>query len=71
MDELQLIRQADRIAREQGLTQAEWSRKAGFDEFGKKLSNTFRRGDCKLDTFLRMLEPLGYEVEITKTMEND
>ena len=74
MDARQLIVQADRIAREQGLNQARWSREAGFDEFGKRISNAFRRGDCYLDVLSRMLSPLGYEIEIVKneeTNEND
>ena len=70
----ELINQADRIAREQGFTQAQWCRDAGFDEFGKRISNAYRRGDCYLETFYRMLAPLGYEAVIVKaeeTIEND
>lgn len=67
MDARQLISEADGIAREQGLTQAEWSRRAGFDEFGKLVSNTFRRGNCKLSVFAQLLRPLGYEIRIEKT----
>ena len=66
MDARDLITQADEIARGQGLTQAEWCRRAGFDELGKMVSNTFRRGNCKLTTFTRLLAPLGYEVRIVK-----
>lgn len=67
MEARDLITQADEIARGQGLTQAEWCRRAGFDELGKMVSNTFRRGNCKLTTFTRLLAPLGYEVKIVKT----
>lgn len=67
MDARQLISQADQIAREHGLTQAEWCRRAGFDEFGKLVSNTHRRGNCKLSVFAQLLKPLGYEITITKT----
>lgn len=59
--------EADRIASDQGLTQAEWCRRSGFDEFGKMISNTFSRGDCKLSSFIRMLKPLGYEISIVKS----
>lgn len=69
MDARQLIIQADRIAREQGFTQARWCREAGFDEFGKRISNAYRRGDCDLETFSRMLAPLGYEAVIVKAEE--
>lgn len=66
MDARQLISQADRIAREQGMTQAEWCRRAGFDEFGKLISNAHRRGNCKLSVFARLLKVLGYEIAIVK-----
>ena len=67
----ELINQADRIAREQGFTQAQWCRDAGFDEFGKRISNAYRRGDCFMDVLLKMLSPLGYELKIVKTIEHD
>jgi len=66
MDARHLITEADRIRSEQNLTQAEWCRRAGFDEFGKLVSNTFNRGNCKLSVFLQLLDPLGYEVKIVK-----
>lgn len=62
----QLISQADKLARDQGMTQAEWCRRAGFDEFGKLVSNTHKRGNCKLSVFVQLLKPLGYEVVIVK-----
>ena len=66
MDARQLIVQADEIRRDEGMTQAEWCRRAGFDEFGKLISNTFRRGNCKLSVFLQLLRVLGYEIQIVK-----
>ena len=66
MDARQLIVQADEIRRDEGMTQAEWCRRAGFDEFGKLVSNTFRRGNCKLSVFAQLLKPLGYEIRIVK-----
>ena len=71
MDMRRLIVQADEIRRDEGMTQAEWCRKAGFDEFGKLVSNTFRRGNCKLSVFAQLLKPLGYEIAIVKTEEKD
>ena len=49
------------------LTQAEWGRRAGYDEYGKLISNAFLRGDCKVSVLARMLKPLGYELKIVKT----
>ena len=69
MDTRELITQADQIAREQGLTQAEWSRRAGFDEFGKLISNTFNRGNCKLSVLAQLLRPLAYGLHIVKREE--
>lgn len=69
MDARQLITLADQIAREKGLTQAEWCRRAGFDEFGKLISNTYKRGNCKLSVFAQLIKPLGYEIRIVKTEE--
>ena len=66
MDARQLIIRADEIRRDEGITQAEWCRRAGFDEFGKLVSNTFRRGNCKLSVFAQLLKPLGYEIQIVK-----
>lgn len=66
MDARGLISQADQIARGQGLTQAEWCRRAGFDEFGKLISNTYRRGNCKVSVLAQLLKPLGYELKIVK-----
>lgn len=57
---------ADKLSKEQGLTQAEWSRNSGFDEFGKMISRTFTRGDCKLHVLIQLLVPLGYEIRIVK-----
>ena len=61
-----MIVQADKIRQEQKITQAEWCRRAGFDEFGKLVSNTFKRGNCKLSVFAQLLRPLGYEIKIVK-----
>lgn len=69
MEARELISYADRLAREAGLTQAEWCRRAGFDEFGKLVSNTHRRGNCKLSVLEKLLRPLGYELRIVKKGE--
>ena len=71
MDARQLIIQADEIRRDQDMTQAEWCRRAGFDEFGKLVSNTYKRGNCKLSVFAQLLKPLGYEIRIVKQEETD
>ena len=71
MDARQLITQADRLRQNEGITQAEWCRRSGFDEFGKLVSNTYRRGNCKLSVFSQLLKALGYEIQIVKEEEKE
>ena len=66
MTSRELIVQADRIRQEKGISQAEWGRQAGLDEWGKAVGRTYYRGNCKLSTMAMLLEPLGYELRIVK-----
>lgn len=69
MEAQDLIIEADKIRQEMELTQAEWSRRAGYDEYGKLISNAFLRGDCKVSVLARLLEPLGYELRIVRVQD--
>ena len=71
MDSRALILDADRIAREQGFNQAAWSRKAGKAQSGQTISRMISKGDCRLSTFLAILEPLGYSLKITKAANRE
>ena len=62
----ELIVAADAIRKDQGMTQAEWSRSAGMDEVGMAISRAYSKGNCKLTTLVQLLRPLGYELSITK-----
>ena len=64
-----LIVEADKLRLEQGMTQAEWCRQAGFDQYGKLISNAYKRGNCKLTVIMALLRPLGYELQIRKREE--
>ena len=66
MTSRELIMQADRIRQAQNLSQAELSRQAGFDESGVAICRTYNKGNCKLSTMIRILQPLGYELRIMK-----
>lgn len=66
MESRDLILQADRIRNEQGLSQAEWSRKSGLDEVGMCISRTFNKGNCKVSVLCQLLRPLGYELKIVR-----
>ena len=61
-----LIWEADQIARDQGFTQARWSKAAGRAESGQTVSRILAKGECKVSTLLALLEPLGCELEIRK-----
>ena len=40
-----------------------------YDEFGKLISRTYNRGNCKLNVLVQLLQPLGYELVIVKQEE--
>ena len=65
----EFIRTLDSIRISRGLTQAEWSRRAGYDEFGKLISRAYFRGNCKLSTAIRLAGALGYNLTLTPTEE--
>lgn len=65
----ELIVQADKIRQDQNLSQAELSRRAGFDECGVAICRTYNRGNCKLSTMIQMLKPLGYALKIEKVTD--
>ena len=66
MDSREIITRADEIRKEQGLSQAEWTRRAGMDNGGVAVCRIYNRGDCKLKTMNKLLRPLGYALTITK-----
>ena len=61
-----LILQADEIAREKGLNQAQWSAAAGHAKNGQTVSRIISKGDCRISTFLRLLSVVGYRLEIVE-----
>ena len=64
MDSRSLIMQADRIARSQGLNQREWSTAAGHAVSGQTVSRIISKGNCRLTTFIELLDVIGCELEI-------
>ena len=61
-----LIIKADKIARDQGLNQKQWSAKSGHAANGQTVSRIISKGDCRMSTFLALLEPLGMKLEIVE-----
>lgn len=66
MEARELILEADRIARNHGMNQSEWSNRAGMAPNGQTVSRLMARGDCRVSTLIALLRPLGYRLTITK-----
>ncbi len=70
MDARALIMLADSIARDQGYNQASWSRRSGHAFSGQTVSRIVSNGDCRISTFLDLIEPLGYKLVLMKEDED-
>ena len=70
MDARALILLADRIARDQGHSQSSWSRRSGHAFNGQTVSRIISQGDCRISTFLDLIEPLGYKLALIKEGED-
>ena len=64
MDARGLITLADRLARDRGFNQSEWSSIAGYAVNGQTVSRIMAKGDCRVSTFLALLHAIGYELHI-------
>lgn len=64
MESRSLILKADEIAREKGYTQSQWSREAGHANNGQTVSRIISKGDCRVSTFVALLQAIGCELEI-------
>ena len=64
MDARTLIIKADEIARGQKLNQAQWSSKAGYATNGQTVSRILSKGDCRVSTFIALLNAIGCDLEI-------
>lgn len=59
-----LILMADGIASKKGLSQSQWSKNAGHASNGQTVSRIMRKGDCRLSTFIELLDAIGCELII-------
>ena len=71
MDARTLVLQADEIARRKGLTQSQWSTAAGHAKNGQTVSRIISKGDCRISTFLRLLEAIDCKLEIVKGKDTE
>lgn len=67
MDSRALILKADQIARERGFNQSKWSSSAGKATNGQTVSRIISKGDCRMSTFISLLDAIGCELEIKET----
>lgn len=67
----ELILDADRIASEKGLTQSQWSRQSGHASNGQTVSRIISKGDCRLSTFVELLNVLECVLVIKARDEKD
>ncbi len=66
-----LIMIADKTARDQGLNQREWSTKAGHAKSGQTVSRIISKGDCRLSTFIALIQALGLDLQITNANDRE
>lgn len=64
-----LILKADKIARDSGLNQKQWSEKSGHAASGQTVSRILSKGDCRLSTFLELLDTINCELKIVEKCE--
>lgn len=70
MEARSLILQADEIARRKGLNQSKWSKSAGYANNGQTVSRILSKGDCRVSTFLALVNALGCRIEIKEVQED-
>ena len=64
MDTMDYIEQARQIALSKGMNQSAWSEAAGHAINGQTVSRIRQKGDCRLSTFLSLLDAIGCGLEI-------
>lgn len=64
-----LILKADSISRARGFTQSQWSRLAGHAANGQTISRIISKGDCRVSTFLDLIDALGCELIIKENAD--
>lgn len=64
MESRDLIMEARKIAAGKGFSQSKWSADAGLTLNGQTVFRILQRGDCRLSTFISLLEAAGCKLEI-------
>ena len=64
MDTRGLIATAYGIARSKGMNQSAWSSEAGYALNGQTVSRILKKGDCRLSTFVNLLNVIDCELVV-------
>ena len=64
MESRNLIEEARKIATGKGFSQSKWSAEAGHALNGQTVLRILKKGDCRVSTFISLLEVIGCKLEI-------
>lgn len=62
-----LIDEAHGLAEKRGYNQSKWSADAGYAINGQTVSRIMKNGDCRLSTYVALLDTIGYELVIQES----
>ena len=71
MESRNLIEQAYEIASGQGLTQSRWSAESGHALNGQTVLRILKKGDCRVSTFISLLDVIGCRLEIIEEGQDE
>lgn len=71
MESRNLIEQAYEIATGKGYNQTRWSAESGHALNGQTVLRILQKGDCRVSTFLSLLEVVGCELVIKENEQKD
>lgn len=60
----ELIAEAYELAQLEGYNQTRWSADSGFAVNGQTVSRILKKGDCRVSTFVTLLNTIGYRLKI-------
>ena len=71
MDSKSLIWEAYTMAMDKGFNQTRWSDQAGHASNGQTVCRMLKNGDCKLSTFLDLINVLNCRIQFLEEQENE
>ena len=67
MESKNLIEQARKIATGKGFNQSKWSAESGHALNGQTVLRILKKGDCRVSTFISLLEVIGCKLVIEES----